>query len=177
MLPLSANRAYSGAVPVVPGDLNDFQDCFIAGKHGQIKRHLTADRFVSIGGGAGALTGVGGAGGNPISWTGIGNFFCGLLLHQGNRIHSLTFGHNRAGFGQIDFYIRRQNLSTNAHLRTLLGSVAAGAVYATTSFAEAAIQAAISWSVLPANEAVALEVVHSNAANVFGGAVVEYSKP
>lgn len=41
MLPLSRNRTYTGANSIVPGDLDDMQDCIVGRKHGPISLSFT----------------------------------------------------------------------------------------------------------------------------------------
>lgn len=36
MLPHSRNRTYTGANSIVPGDIDDLQDCLVGGKHGPL---------------------------------------------------------------------------------------------------------------------------------------------
>lgn len=173
VLPFSVNRVYSGAVPVVPGDIADMMGCIVRGAHGIIPLQLPAHAFRDI-----ALTGSIASG----VWVGTGEYIASLPLFEGNRIHKVEFGIDPSNAGQLELRIRRTNISTGVTAVAILATTGGGGGgHALVPFTEADIITALGWSTVPANESVTLEVElgtsGSGVAQKLAGAVIEISKP
>lgn len=94
-LPSARNRTYTGASSIVPGDLDDIQDCIIGAKHGDVTMILSPVSVVFFSG-----TGTyGQAPTRAVSTSG-----CVMLREipvlQGHRLKSVTFA--RKGDGAVD---------------------------------------------------------------------------
>lgn len=89
-LPLSRNRTYGSSDPVVSGDLDDLQDCAIAGAHGAI-----VDTYW---GGVARLTGASINGSGDVEWTGSGVAQMPISARVGDVLTGATFwAHGNAG--------------------------------------------------------------------------------
>lgn len=164
-LPLTRNRTYGNGTKVHPSDINDLQDCIIAGKHGEISLVLPPAAFApmpvanaSHGGGAGFW-----------SVTGVVWFNAWLPVPPGSVITEIVWGFNRGGAGSIILELWKKNPTTAALTLVTTSTVNTGAAFATHTQLPA--------YTVEADYGVFLNAKLDNVAQVFHGARAKVTKP
>lgn len=93
MLPFSRNRTYGSADPIASPDLNELQDCAIAGAHGSVVENYHM--------GAAALTGAALNGSGQVETTGAGSaMLYTLVTRVGDTLDGATL--RASGNGTVD---------------------------------------------------------------------------
>lgn len=160
-LPVSRNTTYvAGASQVKAADLNDLQDAIINNRHGSVPLCLHASAFQKVTGAATLTAG---------NWVGVGTFVAWLPFDPNTLIDSIEWGYNRGGAGTLTLTLAEMLVLTNTPSSWSPAAIAAGTGYTTSTYTAADINGGGGHATLPANAAWALQIDHTNAANVFGG--------
>lgn len=150
-LPDSPNTTYAPADPVLSVDLNDLQDCVVAGAHGAQELIVNA-RGLSL------SAGVAMAGGGWAEWSSSGSAYWAPDVHTGDRFTSLTL--RVYGNAAADFTVGVYVVTPAAVLTQICpGGVTAAITNPAAAWADATID--LIDTTLAAGESVVIEIAGS----------------
>lgn len=172
-LPETVNTTYAATDPVLAADLVAIQECIAGDLHPSRPILLGPSAWQPKVGGRAAGLGTAIQQDSQWVWSGAGVHYltADLPVPIGHEVESIQWFYTRGGAGGITRAIYSRNLATGAAEVAASGptnDAASGAWGGATDSALGIIRAA--------SVAYTLEVTISNAAHVFGGAVVTYRK-
>lgn len=167
-LPLSRNTTYSPNAPVKSNDLNDVQDCVIAGKHGA--RTLTYGAAAFQPAYASLFNLTDGATVMTIGGGGIAAAELDLHLPVGTKLTAITVYGSNPTAGVANLKIAARDVTSSGAPTTIAsGTMAAGAAYG-------GVVLAVADRVIAAHERIYVQVSLSVNGFVLGGLVAQCTK-